>query len=75
MEEQQPNSDDSHTYPGTVATTTYPTGPEGLRYIDPFPERATRRMNDMERRISQLEAALSGIGQADQHDGSGEVAK
>lgn len=59
--EHQPNSDDSHnhTYPGTVATTTYPTGPEGLRYIDPFPERATRRMDDMERRISQMEAAIA----------------
>ena len=59
----QPNPDDSnnHTYPGTVATTTYPNQPEGLRHIqtDPFPEPATRRMDYLERRISQVEAALA----------------
>lgn len=61
--EHQPNPDDSHdhTYPDTVATTTHPTQPDGLRHIEtePFPERATRRMDAMDRRISQMEAAMA----------------
>lgn len=46
----QPNPDNSHDH-------TYPTKPEGLS-IAPFPERATYRMDAMERRIAALEKLI-----------------
>ena len=46
----QPNPDNSHDH-------TYPTKPEGLS-IAPFPERATYRMDAMERRIAALEQLI-----------------